>query len=111
MKKPRPFDSHATPVERPAARQVWKFPVPMGGLEDVFTIDVPHGAEPLTVQLQGGDPQLWALVDPSQPRETRTFRIAGTGHSITERIAGAGYIGTFQVLNGRLVFHVFEIEP
>lgn len=85
----------------------WKFPVQV---EDEFEIELPTGARILAVQSQG-DPMLavpfvWALVDPSAPKEKRLFRVAGTGHPIEE--TNLTYIGTFQMRGGALVFHLFE---
>jgi len=59
----------------------------------------------LTVAVQDGAPCIWALVDPAQPSRERRIRIYGTGHSINEP---GRYIGTFQLLGGTLVFHVFD---
>jgi hypothetical protein len=89
-----------------AARTVWKFPVPFPG-PDAFTIEMPAGAEVMAVHMQHGQPQMWALVDPSRPAEARRFRIAGTGHPINEQIEQ--YVGTFLMYEGELVFHVFEV--
>ena len=69
------------------------------------TVTLPRGAELLTVQVQFDLVQLWAVVDSSQPVETRYIHIVGTGHPIG--FAGK-YIGTFQLDGGALVFHVFE---
>lgn len=88
-------------------KTIYKYPLP---IEDVVSIDMPVGAEVLTVQMQRGEPQLWALVpiDTWAPKERRLFRVAGTGHPIGSKVRR--YIGTFQLLNGDLVFHVFEVE-
>lgn len=101
------------PDTSPATRQlitraVWKFPLPAPG-SDVFTIEMPQGAEPLTVQVQNGAFQIWALVTPGHPTETRVFRIAGTGHPIDEIIVR--HVGTVQLPGLGLVFHVFEVAP
>jgi hypothetical protein len=86
------------------SKRVWKFPLPV--LEgDVFTIDMPFGADILTLQMQDRTPTLWALVDPYADSVSRQFRIAGTGHPIADKIRG--YVGTFQT--GGLVFHLFEL--
>lgn len=45
-------------------------------------IQMPKGAQVLSVHVQNGDPHLWALVDPSAEVETREFQIVGTGHPI-----------------------------
>lgn len=88
-------------------KTVWKFPVPLHG-GDRFTIAMPAGAKALAMQTQHGMPALWALVDPGAAPEPRRFRIAGTGHPIDEEIVG--YVGTFQMSGGVLVFHVFEVK-
>ena len=86
--------------------RVYKYPI---DVQDVVQVMMPKGARVLTVQEQHGRPCLWAAVDPSQPKlEMRTFRIAGTGHAIVDEIVD-DYVGTIQMLDGRLVFHVFEI--
>ncbi|MBQ8969210.1 MAG: hypothetical protein IJ064_05720 [Bacteroidaceae bacterium] len=71
---------------------------------------MPKGAKILTVQIQSGQPCIWAAVNPSSfENETRRFRIAGTGHPVEDAII-ENYIGTFQMCDGKLVFHVFEIK-
>jgi hypothetical protein len=90
-----------------STRTVWKYAMPFGSGPDTFSIEMPAGADVLTVHVQNGAPQIWALCDPTAPDETRHFRIAGTGHPIGEDIKG--YVGTFMVAGGSLVFHVFEV--
>lgn len=84
------------------SKSVWKFPV---SLEDQFPLEMPEGAQPLSVQMQHGQPCLWALVNPDAPRRSRFFRLVGTGHPVEE---GLGFVGTFQLNGGALVFHLFE---
>ena len=86
---------------------VWKFPVPFPG-PDVFEIEMPQHAEVLTVQVQHGELQMWAYCNPSFALVPRHFRIAGTGHPITDEIQK--YVSTFQIAGGILVFHVFEVH-
>lgn len=75
---------------------------------DFQRIELPKGAQILTVQAQNGDPKLWALVDENAASEVREFLTIGTGNSapVTPRDT---YIGTYQIHDGDLVFHVFEI--
>ena len=41
----------------------------------------------------------------------RHFRLSGTGHPLGEDyLRIINYIGTFQMENGALVFHLFEIK-
>ena len=87
---------------------IYKYPVL---IKDHFTLELPVGAEILTVQTQRGTPHLWARVDSETEEETRYFRLSGTGHPLGEDyIRIINYIGTFQMENGALVFHLFEIE-
>ena len=80
---------------------------------DIIEIDLPKGAEILTVQSQYDQPQLWVLVDPDAQTEKRYFRLAGTGHPIHYDMGDMGseykYINSFQMNDGQLVFHLFEI--
>lgn len=85
-------------------RTIWKYPIVA---QDYFEIEMPKDAEVLCVQLQHDTPCIWALVDPEKKRETKRFRLAGTGHLIKEE--NLKYIGTFQLYEGELVFHLFEL--
>jgi len=79
-------------------------------MEDYFSLKLPKGAKILTVQVQRDKPQLWALVNPKSPAETRNFRLVGTGHLIKESEENLNYIGTFQLFNGDFIGHLFEIR-
>lgn len=87
--------------------RIWKYEVP---INDHFTLSLPVGAEPLTVQVQAGDPQMWILLDETETIYTdRKFRVAGTGHPIQEPRESLHYVSTFQLAGGQLIFHVFEV--
>lgn len=87
---------------------IFKYPVL---IEDHFTLELPKDARILTVQIQRETPQLWALVDSETEKETRYFRLSGTGHPLGEDyLRITNYIGTFQMENGALVFHLFEVK-
>ena len=75
-----------------------------------FTLNLPKGAKPLAIQNQHGAVYLWALVDPSEPFSPRHFRLVGTGHLIEDNMDDLTYIGTVQMDNGNLIFHLFEKE-
>lgn len=88
-------------------KRVYKYPL---DIQDEVVVMMPKGARVLSVQVQSGRPCLWAAVDPSEiTLEERWFRIAGTGHPIQDDVVD-GFIGTIQMYDGRLVFHVFEME-
>lgn len=50
-------------------KTIWKFPVPT--TDQGAVLEMPKGAEVLTVQTQGAEPQLWAVVDPTADTEKR----------------------------------------
>lgn len=86
--------------------RIWKWPLQIAVLQ---TLQVPVGAEVLTVQLQGDKPQLWAIVNEHAATQPRSFAIYGTGHPMPEQ--PGFYIATFQTHDGALVWHVFEVCP
>lgn len=89
-------------------RTIWKYPILTTDEQQVIA---PKGARPLTVQMQGGKPCLWALVDPTAAPEPMRLRTFGTGHPVGEESAPAYYVGTYQLDGGALVFHVFADRP
>ena len=82
---------------------IWKFPLIVADKQKVM---MPKESFVLCVQMQGGNPCLWAMVDPAAALRERSFRIIGTGDEIKDN--PGTYIGTFQMLAGSFVFHVFE---
>lgn len=81
---------------------IWKYELE---IVDDQSVNMPFGATILTVQVQNDIPCVWALVEPSNSAEPRAFHIAGTGHPFD---GGGKYVGTFQLHDGALVFHVFD---
>ena len=86
-------------------RTIWKFGLEVTGRQSVT---MPADAEILSVQVQAGVPCLWALVSPDAPGVPRTVDTYGTGHPVDGN--PGRYIGTYQLSNGGLVFHVFTPE-
>ena len=78
-------------------------------VKDSFSIEMPRNAHILDVQLQQEVPYIWAMVDTDEEVETRNFKVIGTGNPIPEFSKGYGYIGTFQLSGGSLVFHLLEV--
>jgi hypothetical protein len=63
--------------------------------------------------VQHGQPCIWArvVVDKDHPLRERWFRVAGTGHPLEGTMPSdhdGDYVGTFQLSDGALVFHVFD---
>jgi len=82
-------------------KSIWKFK-----LDPECTIDMPKGAQVLSVREQGEDICLWALVDPHAEKEQRRFVGFGTGHDVPGY--PMNFIGTAHLHGGSLVFHIFE---
>lgn len=77
-------------------------------IADYQEIKMPCYAKILTVKLQNGIPNIWALVDPeTSSLFTRKIRMAGTGHPVED---DAEYIGTILIHSDTLVFHIFELK-
>lgn len=90
---------------------VYKYPL---SISDYTLVPVSPEARLLTVQLQNGQPQLWALVDPlvesssitgGSPR--RAVHFVGTGRRAPHGIETMQYLGTIQLNGGDLVLHAF----
>ena len=79
-------------------------------INDYTSVNIPVGSKILKIDGQYNIPQLWALVDPTNDLEKREFRVAGTGHPISELPDEIEFIDTFQMHDGSLVFHVFELK-
>jgi hypothetical protein len=71
----------------------------------VTIVEMPSSAQPLCAQMQGITPMLWALVDGDEQTVDWHVRCYGTGHPL-EDYPGQ-YVGTFQMGDGALVWHVF----
>ena len=85
-------------------KTIWKFT--LDGRASPQSIQMPKGAQSLSVQVQGENPCLWAIVNPQAEPETVLISIYGTGHNLPDN--PGEFIGTFQISNGRFVFHVFK---
>jgi hypothetical protein len=69
------------------------------------TLQLPKGAEILTIKLQNGTPTLWALVNPhTSELEQRQICIIGTGWDVDDNMK---YIETY--MEEYFVWHVFEL--
>jgi len=83
---------------------IWKFPLEV---TDSWRVEMPAGADVLTVQTQRDKPFLWAIVDTEEEVVVRTFATYGTGH---EHFSISGqYVGTYKLENDFFVFHVFDV--
>lgn len=90
-------------------KRIFKYPVPEA--VDQFELELPLDTQILTFQSQKDQFYIWAIVEDEEERlQERYFRILGTGRPlITGEYKIQKYIGTAQIAEGRLVFHLFEI--
>jgi hypothetical protein len=88
-------------------RKIFKYPLT---IDDEIEISMPEGSQILAVHTQVNYlmqiPCIWAIVDTDAPLITRRLCIRGTGHTFKGN--EGKYIGTFQIDNGALIFHLFE---
>ena len=89
---------------------IWKYTL---SIADEQSITMPVNSEIISVQNQYGNLVVWAVVDDSElaMKDRREFRVIGTGHEITRSLEGWQFIGTVQMANGALVWHVFVDDP
>ena len=82
--------------------QIWKFPLrPGSGAQQ---IRMPKGAQLLSVQLQRGEPMLWALCDEHAPQVNRQLWAYGTRDAM---IKAWPFVATLQY--GSAVLHIFDL--
>ena len=86
---------------------IWKFGF---SPSNEISITMPKGAEILTLQTVGNNPFIWAFVNSEAENEKRHFKMYGTGHIIQiKENTMERYIGTYQLYEGTLVFHLWEV--
>lgn len=91
------------------SKLIYKFKLRVTDSQEVL---MPAGAEILTIQTQFREPCIWVMFDESELKtEYRRIEMIGTGNPINDTygIAERKYISTFQMDDGRLVFHCFEL--
>lgn len=84
-------------------QRIFKYPIPV---DDDFMLYLPKGAKILTVQTQDDKPYIWAEINDEAIENKHYFALRGTGHPLKEE--GMKYIGTFQMIKGRVVFHLYD---
>lgn len=85
--------------------RIWKYKFPIQF--DPIDAETPIDFYPLSLQMQGDLPCLWAKVNPDMPKALRRFQWIATGHEFDDE-ATRDYVGTIQV--GLFVFHLFEVH-
>ena len=82
-----------------------QYPVAMGD----FTLQMHAGAAVVSVAMQGGKPQLWALSDRDAPVVEHSFVTIETGKELPEEIGDRLFVGTFLSPSEKLSFHLFDV--
>lgn len=88
-------------AEKQTEMSIWKFALPLKGL---VCVEMPKGADLLSVDDQRGQICLWALCNTKADTVKRWFRIIGTGHQIDSEVGK--FVATVQ--QDSFVWHVFE---
>lgn len=84
---------------------IWKYPVE---LMDRFSIEMPENSIVLSVGVKENQPYIWAIVNVHHKLCKTQFQLYITGESLSE--SRGLFIGTFQLNDGALVFHLFMGE-
>lgn len=84
---------------------IWKYV-----LRSERKVEMPAGAKVLHVGLQHGEVTMWCLVDPLAVQEERHFHVYGTGWNLTKQLAKERHEHIGTVIDGSLVWHVFEVK-
>jgi hypothetical protein len=87
---------------------IWKYEIP---IKDNFTLEIPKDSKILSFQVQDDSPKIWALVEEELEKETREFKLLGTGLSFKkEELNDYKFVGTIVMYNGSFVLHLFIKE-
>lgn len=85
---------------------IWKYELQ---IKDAYIQEVPEGAKPLSMVVQRGKPVIYFLV-PCQAAKARDrwyISVISTGNDITSLTGDETFLGTLQLYDGDLMFHVF----
>lgn len=89
-------------------KTIWKYPLQV---TDIQYLHLPENSTILSLQVQDGIPRVWVLLDDEELKESELeIYMFGTGHKVYADVEPTKFIGTFQLLHGNLVFHVFYKE-
>lgn len=75
---------------------------------DTFTMKLPSGAQPLSVDASGEACLLYVLIDPEAELEDREFRLVQTGIHKLDGSEFLQHISSFGSKDRQFVFHLFE---
>lgn len=75
-------------------------------ITDEQVLQIPKSAKFCSLQVQNNVPCIWLMVDETE--EDGLFKIItyGTGHKLGN-LDNYAFLGTYQLFNGSLVYHIF----
>lgn len=82
---------------------IWKFPISLAAKE----IQVPEGSQFLSVQVQNNQIVAWFAVHETWPKTAYAINVVATGQQ-EDTFHRSQFLGTVQLDNGALVFHIFH---
>lgn len=82
---------------------IWKYILKV---DNEQVIDMPFGAQFLSVQVQHGEPCLWVRCQSNAQEVPVKVVTVSTGNP-AEHVEGMQFVGTYQLDNGGFVRHVF----
>lgn len=92
-------------------RTIYKYPL---NTIDLQTIKVPRLSDIssfkeqfLCIDIQYGLPCLWCMVDTLEEEREVQIKIVGTGNPMSDSCCKENYLGSYQLLDGQFVGHVF----
>jgi hypothetical protein len=88
-------------------KKIYKYELPAahGGY---LILSLPANAEIISTGMQDDKLMLWALVNPENDLETRSFSLYHTGDDINFIAGKNRFIGTYSLRNGKYILHLFE---
>jgi len=93
-------------------KMIYKYPLGTEIYHNMVTeVEMPRNAEILSLQMQGGIPVIWAIVNPKKEKRKYVFQVFGTGYEMLDyERKHYVYVGTVQQSGlMTLVWHIFEI--
>lgn len=82
---------------------IWKYPLQ---IEDIQEVEMPADAQVLCVEVQNGQPCLWAKIEITKLDAVYKIATVRTGYS-ADHAEGMRYIGTYLLHGDKFVGHVF----
>jgi hypothetical protein len=93
-------------------KMIYKYPLGTEIYHNMVTeVEMPRNAEILSLQMQGGIPVIWAIVNPKKQKRKYVFHVCGTGYEMLDyERKHYVYVGTVQQSGlMTLVWHIFEV--